>query len=724
MTEALLDRLDRMDRKIDRAARSTIETGTVTAVDKVKQTATVSMPTPEGPAQTRPNIPLFGGFLPEVGQTVTLMVSGTQIMAGPPTDASITAVRGRVETTGGTSLVTQSFESTTELCPVGTFESNTDGWAGTNATLAPTAAQAHGGTQSMGMTAIAAATMTAKVAANGSYLSAVLQKKWYRFTYWARTAVTGRAHTMRIEWLDSTLSVLRTDTTGGGTDSSGSWQQFFMYKAAPASAVWARLSLDIASPAIAELHYVDDVSFREAAAGFDASTNAKVWTFDSGTESWVGSSATLTQYTLADPAPIAGAGSLQCTSTVANAYGATSPTGLSGVPVTAGFSVAYSTWVRGGPTWSTTRNVNVQILWYTAAGASNGSSGSANTTVDPTQWFELSGTFVAPANTAFMAIKVVTTSGAIGEKLYVDVTLVTQPSNTTIDINTNGTYVRTGTASMSMRCLANGVANCLTPPGDDGNYAWAVVPGDYYDVDFYYKNDSGNGTRKAAFMVASWYASGGGFIGTQLGTFPVTTPGTGWVPASETFLVPTNAAFMRINIVYLGSANDILYIDDLSVKKVSVLTGKFLPQGSLDPIDSRYISQAADGVSIITAIASLGNSWTATSQQKIPNPGQPVRVIAMATAFLSGTNLCVAQGRVGISMDNGLSWRYGALEKMSQIPQAGFPAPMCLICVHQVTGMPTDDILYRVEYLSSAAVDVVNLAQWSFVLPAPPAGKQ
>ena len=114
-----------------------------------------------------------------------------------------------------------------------------------------------------------------------------------------------------------------------------------------------------------------------------------------------------------------GTSSLRLSSTAAGDMSATTPTGVSGEPVTAGEKYTARAEFRAD---ANARAVDVGIAWYTAAGALIGSIDYGASTSDTTSgWTERSVTAVAPDTAAFAAVvvRVVATGGA-AELHYVD----------------------------------------------------------------------------------------------------------------------------------------------------------------------------------------------------------------------------------------------------------------------------------------------------------------
>jgi hypothetical protein len=132
--------------------------------------------------------------------------------------------------------------------------------------------------------------------------------------------------------------------------------------------------------------------------------------FETNTNGWVGSGATISRNTTRSVHGIA------CLQVVTNGgssdQGTTTPTGTSGIPVTAGGSYTASAWVSGNAP------LRINIVWYNASGTSIGGSASAFTTPG-SSWIRLVSSGVAPASAAYAAVRV-ETSSTTSVTFYVD----------------------------------------------------------------------------------------------------------------------------------------------------------------------------------------------------------------------------------------------------------------------------------------------------------------
>lgn len=74
-----------------------------------------------------------------------------------------------------------------------------------------------------------------------------------------RAAATGRTVNLRISFYDDLFAPLGGTVTGTGTDSTTTWTEVTVTGTAPAGTVYAKVQIEVVSPANAEVHYVDHV---------------------------------------------------------------------------------------------------------------------------------------------------------------------------------------------------------------------------------------------------------------------------------------------------------------------------------------------------------------------------------------------------------------------------------------------------------------------------------
>lgn len=135
------------------------------------------------------------------------------------------------------------------------FETSTDalGYVATNCTAVRDSTTYYGaGMASMKLTASSAATMSVTSSdieiSPSTPLTARVQMK---------TAVTARTANLRILFFDDQFASVAGTITGTGTDATSTWTEVTATGSSPAGAVYARLQIEVASPANAEVHYAD-----------------------------------------------------------------------------------------------------------------------------------------------------------------------------------------------------------------------------------------------------------------------------------------------------------------------------------------------------------------------------------------------------------------------------------------------------------------------------------
>lgn len=676
-------------------------------------------------------VPLLGAYVPDLDHEVPVLLFGNAPVIMPPGQPVLITTRGRLDSTGGDNkLRNPGFETLRpQLVSNDAFEYGLATWLAGNAqtTLTQTGVQFHSGTKSAQLQCtVVNSTLLLTQTNNHEDMQPVVPYMRYQVSAWVRAAATGRSIAFTVDWYAVTGVLISEETTSSvGFDPVGSWTMFTGFMNSPASAVFARitLSIGVGNCALNEVHYVDDVGFYEAVPGWDCATSAKAWTFDVNTESWIGDSATLAYYAGGDPFPIAGLGALRLTRVAGSGvYGAHSPVATGGVPITPGFPVIASAWVRGAP-GSPSRSCTLAITWYTAAGATISTTTGPVTTSGTREWMAVTCTATAPGTAVFMSLKVATNGGAANEVLYVDSAFLTIPTSTEITISTDPTYAHTGARSMAMKCLASGIVNAVCPPGSAGaatlTQGLAVTPGEYWDVMFWYKNDTANAVKRSLFTVTMFYAADGSFLTPIIGNYPVTSAGSGWTPAHETFLVPSGAAFMRIVVVYLGTTSDVVYVDDVEARRNSIIRAKIQPQGDMLNVSMRVNEQPL----VVSSLFVTAGVWAVSPSYPVSNPLTPVQFRAIFTGYAECTATIDLQVRVGISFDNGLTWNYGVAPHQLCV-LSGFGTLDIISAAHMLTGMPTDQIIYRLE-VNSNVNSTPSIKNGTFlidVLPAPAAG--
>lgn len=165
------------------------------------------------------------------------------------------------------------------------FESGIGTWvAGSNCTIAQTAAQAHGGTKSLQLTSTAGGDMTAQSTsvANTDVVGQgmpVLAGGFITVSAWFRSAVSARTCQAGATFVDVNGAAVGSGVyLAGSADSSAGWTQVSGSITVPTNAVWAAFSAKVAATGGAsEVHYVDDAQMYPGAVwaggtGANAST--------------------------------------------------------------------------------------------------------------------------------------------------------------------------------------------------------------------------------------------------------------------------------------------------------------------------------------------------------------------------------------------------------------------------------------------------------------------
>lgn len=158
-----------------------------------------------------------------------------------------------------TSSAVVTLRDASNLLPVqqADFETLTDalGYVTTNCTAVRDSTQFYGvGQASMKLTASSAATMSVSSndveIAESIPVTARVQMK---------TAVTARTVNLRILFFDDLFASVAGTISGSGTDATTTWTEITATGTVPAGAVHARVQIEVASPANAEVHYADHV---------------------------------------------------------------------------------------------------------------------------------------------------------------------------------------------------------------------------------------------------------------------------------------------------------------------------------------------------------------------------------------------------------------------------------------------------------------------------------
>ncbi len=136
------------------------------------------------------------------------------------------------------------------------FETLTDapGYTGTNCTVAQDTSVYFAGVASLKLTASSAATMSVRTqfveVAPGAPVTVRAQ---------LRAAVTARTVNLRCLFFDDAFTALAGTVTGTGTDSASTWTEVVATGTTPETAAFAKVEVEVAAPANAEVHNADHV---------------------------------------------------------------------------------------------------------------------------------------------------------------------------------------------------------------------------------------------------------------------------------------------------------------------------------------------------------------------------------------------------------------------------------------------------------------------------------
>jgi hypothetical protein len=187
------------------------------------------------------------------------------------------------------------------------FETNTTGWTGANATIARTTAQAAVGTASLSVTCTdGGAGFAAFYSPDGTPGMPVSGSLDYTVQYKSRAASTARDTFLRVRWFTSAGTFISDHDTANLTNATSGWVQNTGTFTAPSNAAFLALELDVVSPNTSEVHYFDALLVETGYAVlpyFDGSTTDTgsidyAWT---GTAHASTSTSTSTAFAYAEP---------------------------------------------------------------------------------------------------------------------------------------------------------------------------------------------------------------------------------------------------------------------------------------------------------------------------------------------------------------------------------------------------------------------------------------
>lgn len=147
-------------------------------------------------------------------------------------------------------------------------ESTLEWSAALNCTLALTTAQAHGGAQSVEVTATTAAQVAVELATPWVTASPGVT---YTGSMWLRFAASGRLPDVYIRYSSSTDNFLG-DTLSQGSPAINTWTQVTVSALSPANTNAVRLMVTLFGMAAGEKFWLDDVSVSDPSGGGTAHT--------------------------------------------------------------------------------------------------------------------------------------------------------------------------------------------------------------------------------------------------------------------------------------------------------------------------------------------------------------------------------------------------------------------------------------------------------------------
>lgn len=140
--------------------------------------------------------------------------------------------------------------------PNTSFETDTTGWSGTQATLARVTTPVRSGSGALQLTATAASPYSADTP-TGTSGQPVVAGAAYVLCGWFRTAVTSRSCSMRVDWYTDAGALISGESTATVASSTSAYTAAEARVVAPATAAYAAIRAIIGNGAIGELHYVD-----------------------------------------------------------------------------------------------------------------------------------------------------------------------------------------------------------------------------------------------------------------------------------------------------------------------------------------------------------------------------------------------------------------------------------------------------------------------------------
>lgn len=278
------------------------------------------------------------------------------------------------------------------LVPNGTFETDASGWSAVAAAVVRSTAQAHSGSASLRLTG------SAPNSKAFSDFFDVDEDTEYELDFWVRAGTTGRSYTSTVNFRDADTLFIGSASGGAGTDISSSWRNAVATFTSPEGAASASILVEYVSVGVGEIHYIDDVVLRTPGTTGDI-------------PAWEAASGCTVDRSSAQFH--SGAASLEITSTGAGTGVAQA---IPLVPVTPGDWWLLRSWNR------TPQLATVQRAQWLDADLSvlSTDTGSSPTPVPNNTWTQLSDTFEAPDDAAYLVPQVAVTFSAGSQIVYID----------------------------------------------------------------------------------------------------------------------------------------------------------------------------------------------------------------------------------------------------------------------------------------------------------------
>lgn len=380
------------------------------------------------------------GYEPELGMRISRSLVSNAIHL-TKTKGTVLGVEGAASTYtnfGADAVVGKNL--LLDINHSGWVEGATGHWLTTNATLdAYTEAEhtpAVPGSGTLRVLATGAGDVTVDSGSHAGFtLVPISPGTEYTASLYVQTASTTRTVNISLTFYAADGTALTTTDGTAAADSTG-WVRRSVTATSGATAQWAAITATITGSVADEEH-------RFSAAQIEAGGTATDWesarqvhvyfdpvrtnlvpnpSLEVDTSGWAAGASTALARSTAQAKSGAASLSLTRTGTVGDASAATT-TGAGGMTVEAGEAYTASAHVLPD---TAVRNVRVDIVWYTDAGAVVSTSAGAAVTEVGGEWVRVSTTATAPGTAARAAVIVVAEGAAVGETHYVDGVLFEQ----------------------------------------------------------------------------------------------------------------------------------------------------------------------------------------------------------------------------------------------------------------------------------------------------------